>query len=182
MILKIKIKYIWFGITSRCNISTSENTTKIWICEIYIGNPEIDEIGSGMKLLFTFLGLRFFEMRRERHNFLLCWLFVHRQLSTHWLYKRATHFVDPSWSCLGELRKIDFLRPSPDLNSLLFSKFQNPQPIVFGHDVLQVPGPISYLEFSLWYVWLSHPLRSRVNTYTQCVHLTNPCTKGSQPN
>ena len=31
--------------------------------------------GSGTKLLFTFLSLRFFDMRRERHNFFLCWLF-----------------------------------------------------------------------------------------------------------
>ena len=33
------------------------------------------KIGPGTKLLFTFLSLRFFDMRRERHNFFLCWLF-----------------------------------------------------------------------------------------------------------
>ena len=36
---------------------------------------EKHEIGSGTKLLFTFLSLSFFDMRRERHNFFLCWLF-----------------------------------------------------------------------------------------------------------
>ena len=36
---------------------------------------EKHEIGSGTKLLFTFLSWRFFDMRRERHNFFLCWLF-----------------------------------------------------------------------------------------------------------
>ena len=66
---------------------------------------EKHDIGSGMKLLFTFLSLRFFDTRREKHNFLLCWLFVHRQISTHWLNKRAAHFVDPNRSRLGELRK-----------------------------------------------------------------------------
>ena len=40
-----------------------------------------------------------------------------------------------------------------------------------GHDV------ISYLGFLLWHLWLSHPPRARMNTCTQCVHLTNPCTK-----
>ena len=35
---------------------------------MYIGNPEIYEIGSGTKLLFTFLSLRFFDMKRERHT------------------------------------------------------------------------------------------------------------------
>ena len=33
---------------------------------------ENTEIGSGRKLLFTFLSLRFSDMRRERHNFLVC--------------------------------------------------------------------------------------------------------------
>ena len=49
--------------------------TKIRIWEMYIGNPEIHKNGSGTKLFITFLGLRFFDMRRERHNFFLCWLF-----------------------------------------------------------------------------------------------------------
>ena len=31
--------------------------------------------------------------------------------------------------------------------------------------------------FLLWHLFLSHPPRSQVNTCTQCVHLTNPCTK-----
>ena len=38
-------------------------------------NPKTIEIGSGKKLLLTFLSLRFFDMRRVRHNFFLCWLF-----------------------------------------------------------------------------------------------------------
>ena len=39
------------------------------------------------------------------------------------------------------------------------------------------PGPISFLGVLLWHLWLSHPPRARVNTCTQCVYLTNPCTK-----
>ena len=73
--------------------------------------------------------------------------------------------------------KIDFLRPSLDLNSLLF--FQIPKILsASGHDVLHVPGPISYLGFLLWHLWLSYLPRPRVNTRTQLTHaLTNPCTK-----
>ena len=108
-----------------CNISTSKNTTKIWICEIYIGNPKTLEtltslFGSGTKLFITFLRLRFFDKRRERHNFFLCWLFVYRQLSTHWLNKRAAHFVDPQLVSPRRAPKINLLRPSPNLNSLFF--------------------------------------------------------------
>ena len=74
---------------------------------------------------------------------------------------------------------------SPNLNLLFFFfKSPNPQPIVSGHDVIHIPSPISYLGFLLWLLRLSHPPRVRVNTCTQCVHLTKPCIKpkGSQPN
>ena len=48
---------------------------KTFIMFIRIKESEKHEIGSGTKLLFTFLSLRFFDMRRERHNFFLYWLF-----------------------------------------------------------------------------------------------------------
>ena len=46
-------------------------------CSYTYRNPKTletldDFLGSGTKLLFTFLGLRFSDMRRERHNFLQC--------------------------------------------------------------------------------------------------------------
>ena len=68
------------------NIDRSKNTTKIR--EMYIRDPEIYEIGSGTKLLFTFLSLRLSDMRRERHNFFLCWLFL-------LTLPRVAHFLDP---------------------------------------------------------------------------------------
>ena len=61
---------------------------------------------------------------RERLNFLLCWLFVHRQLSTHWLNKRAAHFIDPNWSRFGEIKN---RLPSSRLESQLFLFFQIPK-------------------------------------------------------
>ena len=36
---------------------------------------------------------------------------------------------------------------------------------------------IFYLGFLLWHLWLSYLPHACVNTCTQCVHLTNPCTK-----
>ena len=79
--------------------------------------------GSGTKLFITFLSLRFFDMRRERHNFFLCWLFVYRQCSTPRLNKCAAHFVDPNWSRLGETKnRLPFSR----LESQLFhSEFKS---------------------------------------------------------
>ena len=93
----------------------STRSTKIWICEICIGNPEMHEIVSGTKHFITFLSLRFFDMRRERHNF---------------FYKRATDFVDP------QNRRL-----SSRLESQLTAFFQIPKILnTSGHDVIHVPG------------------------------------------
>ena len=130
---------------------------------MYIRNPEIYEIGSGTKLLFTFLSLRFFDMRRERHNFFLCWLF-------HLTPPRAAHFVDPNRS------RLDYLPLDSNLNYCFFqiSKSSARRFRAWRHSR---PRFISYLGFLLEHLWLSHPPCARVNTCTQCVHLTNPCTK-----
>ena len=127
----------------------------------------------------TFIYLFEFKVFRheERDNFFLCWLF-------HLTPPRAApHCKLLVWP--RRAPKIDLLRPSPNLNKLFFFffKFQNPQPIACGHDVIHIPGQISYLGFLLWHLWWSHPPRARVNTCTQCVHLTNRYMKpkGSQP-
>ena len=126
-------------------------------------------IGSGTKLLFTFLSLRFFDIRRERHNF---------------INKRAANFVDPNWSHQGETKN---WRPSSRLKSQhSHSEFKSQVTVFFqipkssalpGMTSFTSPVPFSYLGFLLWHLWLSHPIRMCVNTCTQCVHLTNPCTK-----
>ena len=75
--------------------------------------------------------------------------------------------------------KIDVLRPSPNLNSLFF---QVPKSSAHRFRAWRHSRPRSHLL--LWHMWLSHPPRARVNTCSQCVHITNPCTKpkGSQHN
>ena len=149
--------------------------TKVFIMRINIGIWKKKEISSGTKLLFTFLSLRFFDMRRERHNFLLCWLF-------HLTPPRAAPPLQTTGLASASTEnRLNGL--ASNLNSVFF-KFPNPQTITTRHDVIHIPGPISDLGFLLWHLWLSHPPHVRVNTCTQFVCLTNPCTKpkSSQPN
>ena len=108
-------------------------------------------------------------MRRERHNFFLYWLF-HLNPTTCGTFRKS-QLVSPSASSENRL-------PSSRLVSQLTAFFQIPQILsASGHDVIHVPGLISNLEFLLSHLWLSHPPRARVNICTQCVHLTNPCSK-----
>ena len=104
---------------------------KMFIRHIYI-YPKTLEIGSGTKLFITFLSLRFCDMRKERHNF---------------FNKRAAHFVDPNWSRRGETKN---RLACSEFKSQLTAFFQIPQILsASGHDVIPVPGPISYMGFLL---------------------------------
>ena len=92
-------------------------------------NPKTLEIGSSTKLLFTFLNLRFSDMRRETHNF---------------FNKRAAHFVDPNWS-KNRL-------PSFRLESQLTGSFFLSNSKILSaseHEVIHVPGLIIYPGFLL---------------------------------
>ena len=81
----------------------------------------------------TFSKLRF-STRGERDTILLCWLFVHRQLSTHWFNQRAcAHPAVHKHTGVAQVRKINSLRLSPNLNSLLLFKItKNPSPSLSG--------------------------------------------------
>ncbi len=108
-----------FQVLQYCNIQVQEydqdiQMHKTFIMFICIQESEKHKIGSGIKLLFTFLSLRFFDMRRERHNF---------------FNKRAAHFIDPNWSHRGETKN---RLPSSRLESQLLS--------ASGHDIIYVPG------------------------------------------
>ena len=171
------------------------NITKIHIREIDIYIPIRKTFG-----MFRNIGipknmkyLRLSSFRYETFNYLFEFkVFRHKERETHnfflsWLFHLTLPRAAPRHKVLVWPRrapKIDLLRPSPNLNYLNFFKFQNPQPIASGHVVIHVPGSISYLGILLWHLLLSHPPCACVNTCTQCVHLTNPCTKlkGSQPN
>ena len=102
-------------------------------------------------------------MRREKHNFFLCWLF---------------HLIPPpraapppqttGLASAGSENRLASSKPKSQLTAF----FSNPKILsASGYDVIHVPSPISSLGFLLWHLWLSHPPRTRVNTCTQCVHL-----------
>ena len=98
---------------------------------------EKHKIGSGTKLLFTFLSLRFSDMRRERHNFFLGWLF---HLTPPHAAPHHKLLVWLRWALENQL-------PSSSVKSQLtvFFKFQNPQ--LTGMMTFMSPGPISYQGF-----------------------------------
>ena len=132
------------------------------------------EIGSATKLLFTFLSLRFSDMRRERNNFLLYWLF-------HLIPSRAAPrhkiLVLPRWA-----PKIVFLPVASNLNSLFPPNSQIPSPPPPG-TTPSTPPPTWGLHCNICDCH-TRPARAHANTRTQCVHPTNPRTKskGPQPN
>ena len=135
--------------------------------------------------LITFFKFRFSTQGERDTQFFYadCSSFVSFQLtdSTNALAHPAVHKL----TGLNQVRKINSLRLSPNLNSLLLFKItKNPSPSLPGMMSFTSPVPFLIWGFLLWHLWLSHPPRMRVNTCTQCVHLTNPCTKpkGSKPN
>ena len=80
--------------------------------------------------------------------------------------------------------KIDYLPLASNLNSLFFSNSKILSPSLPG--MTSFTSPVHFLSgfFIVTSVIVTSTPHTRVNTYTQCVHLTNPCTKpkGSQPN
>ena len=107
-------------------------------------------------------------MRRKRHNFFLCWLF-------HLILPRAAYFVGPNWSRRGETKN---QLPSASVESKLIAFFQ------ISKSSAPLPGMASFsspVQFPIWgfycHICDCQILPARVNTCTQCVHLTNPCTK-----
>ena len=98
-----------------------------------------DFLGSGTKLLLPSLSLGF-STRGERVKIFLCWPFVHRQLSTHWLNQRA---------CAPAVHKprsekINSLRLSPNLNSLILFKIPMNH---FWSNVIHIPSHFSICFF-----------------------------------
>ena len=149
---------------------------KTFIVFIRVWESEKYEIDSSTKHFITILNLRFSDMSREREK-----------ISFYAVFSISLHHVRPPPQNTG-------LASASSENRLARSEFKSQITVVFfsnskifsasGHDVIHFPGPISYLGFLLWHLWLLHPPRSCVNTWSQWVHLTNPCTKPkvSQPN
>ena len=109
---------------------------------------------------------RFFDMRSERHNLSMLTAFTSLALNptNAWRPLRIKSFG------LAQLW-ISTLSFGGRKSTLCF--FSNPQilsPRFRCGTSLTSPGPNSYLGFLFWHLWMTHPLRTRVNT---CV---NVCT------
>ena len=180
--------------TSHISAGVNLLHSQIWVCEIFIYVKNVhkcsyayrnqktletldDSLLVQVRNLFTFLSLRFFDMRRERGT-----VSFYADFSIWPQPRAAPHRKLLVWP--QRAPKINLLRPSPNLNSLFFFIIPKSSARRFRAWRHSHPQSISYLGFLLWHLWLSHPPRTRLNTCTQCVHLTKPCTKpnGSQPN
>ena len=112
--------------------------------------------------LFEFKG---FSTWGERDTIFLCWLLLHRQLST-----QPTRGARSAQICLASTPalNLDSLIRRQELNSLTFSKSQNLQPTLPGMTAFTPTSPISYLGFLFWHLWMTHPPCMRRNTCAQC--------------
>ena len=110
--------------------------------------------------LFEFKG---FSTWGERDSIFLCWLLLHRQLST-----QRTHGA----------RSAQFRLASPSSESRLSRSEVGTQLTAFSQISAHASGawrhshplvPKSYLGFLFWHLWMTHPLHTRVNTSVNIV-------------
>ena len=112
--------------------------------------------------LFEFKVFRHEE--RERHNFFLSWLF-YLAPTTCGTFRRP-QLVSP-WR---DQKSTTFLETRISTNCRFFFKFKNPQRFwAWRH--------LRSRSHFLFGVFIVTSLIACVNTWSQCVHITNPCTK-----
>ena len=120
------------------------------------------------------LSKRFFDVRRERDTIFLCWLLLHRQLST-----QPTGGARSAQIRLASASSECRLYPSEagtQLTAFLKSQKSSAHaPGAWCHSHPMVP--IFYLGFLFWYLWMTHPLHARAWTPAFMLHLTNACAK-----
>ena len=108
--------------------------------------------------LFEFKG---FSTWGERDTIFRCWLLLHRQLST-----QPTHGAHSSQSRLASPRSES--QPSSSEVGTQFTAFSQIPKILSPRfrcmTSVTFPGPNFYLGFLFWCLWMTHPLRARVNT------------------
>ena len=145
-----------------------QHTHNIRMCEIDLGNLK-KQIGSGTKLLFTFLRLKVFwheererERERERETPSMLTTFTSSALN-------PTHARRPWRTKSSGLTQVWITTPSfggRNSTPCFFSNPQNPQPTLSLHDVIHTPWSHFLLGFYFdiceWCI-----LPARVNTCAQ---------------
>ena len=159
----------------RCNITGSKNTntdTNTWnvyrmFVLIYIEyrNPETRKTRNWFRYeTFYYLWVKGYSTWGERDTIFLCWLLLHRQLPT-----QPTRGARSSQICLASpISESRLSRSEAGTQIPPFLKSPNPQPTLPGMTSPTSPGPNFYLGFLFWHLWMTHPLRARVNT---CAHV-----------
>ena len=117
------------------------------------------EIGSGTKLFITF------ELK----------VFRHEERETQSFYADCFYIVSSQPNQRAAPVAHKFVWPRPALSRseagtqlTAFSQIPKSPAHASGHEVIHLPGPISYLGILFWHLWMMHPPRVRVNT---CAHV-----------
>ena len=141
------------------------NIPMIRMCEIDIGNLKKRKLAKLVQVR-NFITFELKVIRhKERETIFVCWLLLHRQLSTQptrGARSAQIHLVSagpesqPSSSEAGT--QLTAFSQIPKLLSPRFRCMTS----------LTSPGPNSYLGFLFWHLWMTHLLRTRVNT---CVNV-----------
>ena len=120
------------------------------------------------------LSFKGFSTWGERDTIFLCWLLLHRQLST-----QSTRGARSAQSRLASPSSESQPSSSEAGTQLTaFSQIPKSSTHASGHDVIHLPSPIFYLGILFWLLWMTHPLSARAPwTPALMLHLTNPCTK-----
>ena len=136
----------------------------IRICEIDIRNPKYTTFTKLVQvrnfITFELMAIRHKERERETHTIFLCWLLLHRQLSTQPAHGVRSAQIQLWISTLsfGGRNSTNCFFSNPKILSPRFRCVTS----------LTSPGPNFYLGFLFWHLWMTHPLRARVNT---CVNV-----------
>ena len=106
--------------------------------------------------LFEFKG---FSTWGERDTIFLCWLLLHRHLST-----QPTRGARSAQSCLASPRSESQLSRSEAGTQLPdFLRSQNPQPTLPVHDLIHISWSYFQSGVLFWHLWMTHPPRARMN-------------------
>ena len=107
-------------------------------------------------------------MRREKDTIFLCWLLLHRQLSTQ--PTRSARSAQIRLASPSSQSRLS--RSEAGTQLCFFSNPPNPQPTIPVRDVTHIPRSYFYFDISDW-----HILSARAWTPALMLHLTNPCAK-----
>ena len=90
-------------------------------------------------------------MRRERDTIFLCWLFVHRQLSTHWPNQRMCVPCSPQTGpALPKSEKSTrFVYVQISTHCFFFKITKNPSPSLLG--MTSFTSPVTFLIWGFYY-------------------------------